>query len=86
LKYSKRAFLIPQTFCQAYTDYTGLPINIKEQHDADEFLNNLLDKLENTYQTTYNLPKSQTLPKILFQGSMANVITCQHCFTQKPNL
>lgn len=45
LMYGKREFFIPDRFCQAYTDFDNKPIDIKQQHDADEFLNSLLNRL-----------------------------------------
>ena len=48
LAYGLREFFIPEEFCLSYTDSMNQPINIKEQHDADEFLNSLFDRLEKT--------------------------------------
>ena len=41
LAFGSREFFIPEKFCLTYTN----PINVKEQHDADEFLNSLFDNL-----------------------------------------
>ena len=45
LTYGQRIYLIPENFCLNYLDFNGKPINTKEQHDADEFLNQLFDRL-----------------------------------------
>jgi ubiquitin C-terminal hydrolase len=45
LTYGQRIFLIPENFCLNYMDHNNQPINIREQHDADEFLNQLFDRL-----------------------------------------
>ena len=45
LTYGQRIYLIPEDFCLNYLDSSGNPVNIKEQHDADEFLNQLFDRL-----------------------------------------
>ena len=45
LMYGKREFFIPDRFCQTYTDFDNKPIDIKQQHDADQFLNSLLNRL-----------------------------------------
>lgn len=37
----------PSSFCDVFTNMDGTKVNVKEQMDADEFFNNLLDKLEN---------------------------------------
>jgi ubiquitin C-terminal hydrolase len=36
----------PKNFCRVFTNFDGTPINVTEQMDADEFFNNLMDKLE----------------------------------------
>lgn len=48
LAFGRREFYMPDQFCLSYTDEENKPINIAQQHDADEFLNNLFDRLENT--------------------------------------
>lgn len=52
LTYGKRTFLVPESFCLNYLDSNGQPVNIREQHDADEFLNQLLDRLESRLKDT----------------------------------
>jgi ubiquitin carboxyl-terminal hydrolase 9/24 len=37
----------PKSFCQAFKDWEGNPINVLEQMDVDEFFNMFLDKVEN---------------------------------------
>ena len=48
LAFGSREFFIPDQFCLTYTNYANQPIDVREQHDADEFLNGLFDRLEKT--------------------------------------
>ena len=47
LKDSAKQYVNPKPLCMALKDWEGKPINLGEQMDADEFFNNLMDKLEN---------------------------------------
>jgi ubiquitin carboxyl-terminal hydrolase 34 len=46
LDYSDRPDYNPFRFCFAFKDYTGQPVNVAIQQDAQEFLNMIFDKLE----------------------------------------
>jgi len=46
LKYSDKQYFNPKAFCQAFKDWDGNPINVREQMDVEEFFNNFMDKLE----------------------------------------
>lgn len=81
MMYGQRQFFIPDRFCLAYTDFQNKPIDIKQQHDADQFLNSLFDRLQTTFK---HLNSVSTDPVAsLFRGELANTITCQSCFTPK---
>ena len=47
LKDSAKQYVNPKGLCGAFKDWEGRPINVMEQMDAEEFFNNLMDKLEN---------------------------------------
>ena len=79
LTYGQRVYLIPEKFCLNYLDYNGQPVNVKEQHDADEFLNQLFDRLENRLQPT----NESALINQNFKGEVVNVISCDRCFNKK---
>jgi ubiquitin carboxyl-terminal hydrolase 9/24 len=46
LRNSAKQYINPKKLCLAFKDWEGKPINILEQMDADEYFNNLMDKLE----------------------------------------
>lgn len=46
LLYSDKQHINPKSFCQAFKDWEGKPVNLHEQMDADEFFNSFMDKLE----------------------------------------
>ena len=46
LRLSQKRFYDTLSFCQAFTDYDGLPISLFEQKDINEFAGMLFDKLE----------------------------------------
>lgn len=82
LTYGQRIFLIPEGFCLNYLDYNNKPINTKEQHDADEFLNQLLDRLEFRLKDT----NQRELINANFKGELVNVINCEKCYHQKERI
>lgn len=47
LKSSQKPYYDTRQFCNAYKNNDGLPINVLEQMDVDEFLSNFLEKMEN---------------------------------------
>jgi ubiquitin C-terminal hydrolase len=72
LTFGQRIFLIPESFCLNYLDSNNMPINIREQHDADEFLNQLFDRLEFRLKDT----NQGHLINNNFKGELVNVINC----------
>jgi len=47
LELSDRICYDPTEFCFSFKDYTGEPVNVSIQQDAQEFLNMIFLKLEN---------------------------------------
>ena len=47
LELTERAFVDPTEFCFSFKQWDGKPTNTGEQRDAQEFLNEFFDKLEN---------------------------------------
>ena len=78
LAFGSREFFIPDQFCLTYTNHANQPIDVREQHDADEFLNGLFDKLE---KTLTNSAANSHVIRDNFCGQLVNMITCQSCFT-----
>lgn len=39
LKESAKQYVNPKDFCKAFKDWDGIPINVMEQMDAEEFFN-----------------------------------------------
>lgn len=64
LKNSAKQYMSPKKLCSTFKDWEGRPINVMEQMDADEFFNNLMDKLENEMKGT----PSENLIKNHFGG------------------
>ena len=82
LDLSKRADFNPTEFCLSYKDYGGEPINWLVQQDAQEFLNMIFDKLDNSLKNT---PFKGFLESV-FGGQTANVFTCKVCNFSKQNI
>ena len=52
LQMTERAFVDPFEFCFAFKGYDGEPTNVAIQKDAQEFLNQFFDQLENRLKNT----------------------------------
>lgn len=63
------------TFCHAYKDYDGQPLNVALQMDVDEYFNGLFDRLENSVSGT---PQAMLL-KEHFGGSSVQQIKSRDC-------
>ncbi len=78
LKHSDKQYINPKGFCQAFKDWDGNPINVKEQMDVDEFFNSFMDKLENKLKSDRN----EHIIKNLFGGSQVTELigkdSCAH--------
>ena len=46
LKYSRSRSVNSRKFCESFITYEGVPINPMVQSDADEFYNQLMEKIE----------------------------------------
>ena len=75
LELSDRRDYNPQEFCFAFKDFSGQPINVSEQQDAQEFLNTLFDRLENGLKQT---PFKHILEGV-YGGKTSNQIICHGC-------
>jgi len=49
---SEKQYVNPKSFCHAFKDWSGEPVNVYEQMDAEEFLAMFLDRLENSIKGT----------------------------------
>ena len=66
----------PVGFCRAYKDFSGQPINVNIQQDAQEFFSQLVDKVttregNSTPQEGNNTPQRATPPQRATQPSAA---------------
>lgn len=46
LQFSRKKYFVPKDFCFSYKDFDGKPINTSIQEDSHEFLNRLIEKVE----------------------------------------
>ena len=78
---SERRDFSPLDFCLSYKDYSGQPLNVMIQQDADEFLKFLVDKVE------VSLKKSPLIGILnsVYLGKICNVIKCKGCGFVKTN-
>ena len=65
----------PRNFCRVFTNFDGSPINVLEQMDADEFFNNLMDKVETELSKT----GQQAAIKRTFGGKNIKEIISSEC-------
>lgn len=70
LQESDKQFFEPSGFCKAFKDYEGLPLNVKQQQDVDEFFNLLHDKIEEGLK----LSKYRTLFQTCLGGTYVHEI------------
>ena len=78
---SNRRDISPSSFCYSFKDQDGRPTNTAIQQDAHEFLNIILDRLENKLKTT----SYQYLLQSIFRGKICNQIICKQCGKIKNN-
>jgi ubiquitin carboxyl-terminal hydrolase 34 len=81
LDFSERRDFNPLEFCLSYKDYTGQPVNVMVQQDADEFLKVIFDKLEEAVKSG---PYIGILNSV-YSGKICNVIICKGCGFEKVN-
>lgn len=63
------------SFCEAYKDYDGQPMNMSVQMDVDEFFNMLFDRLENLLTGT----PQEVLFKKHFGGKLVQQVKSKDC-------
>jgi len=71
----------PSHFCYSFKDFTGRPTNISIQQDAQEFLNMIFDRLEQSIKET----PYKYIMKDIFGGTTVSQIKCNECSTVKEN-
>ncbi|KAJ3445331.1 ubiquitin carboxyl-terminal hydrolase faf-x-related [Anaeramoeba flamelloides] len=74
LKQKKLRYYNTMPFCKVFKDIQGKPINVREQQDANEFLNVLFEKIEK------GLKKDQIRQNLLndiFGGCLIHQVICQ---------
>ncbi|KAL6077589.1 USP domain-containing protein [Balamuthia mandrillaris] len=72
LQHSQKQFYDPSvSFCKAFKDHNGEPVNIQLQQDAEEFLRHLCEKLETSLKHT---PYEKLLNN--FTGASSQVVQC----------
>lgn len=75
LQESERQDYNPEDFCFSFKDFENNPTNFAVQQDAQEFLNMIVDKIENGLRNT---PYKQILDGI-FGGKTCSTLACQNC-------
>ncbi|CAI7896819.1 unnamed protein product, partial [Closterium sp. NIES-53] len=68
-------YFVPEGFWDAFRDYDGQPVNLREHQDAFEFFNRLYDSLDESMKAQRHSP---TLTSI-FGGAFAQQIICRGC-------
>ncbi|CAI5988732.1 unnamed protein product [Closterium sp. NIES-65] len=68
-------YFVPEGFWDAFRDYDGQPVNLREHQDAFEFFNRLYDSLDESMKAQRHSP---TLTSI-FGGHFAQQIICRGC-------
>ena len=75
LQLSHKKYLVPKEFCYAYKDWDGKPINTAIQEDSHEFLNRLIEKVEESVKGEGRLKE---LEEILSAKTLTE-IECSEC-------
>eukprot|EP01116_Phalansterium_solitarium_P000716 TRINITY_DN10564_c0_g1_i1.p1 TRINITY_DN10564_c0_g1~~TRINITY_DN10564_c0_g1_i1.p1 ORF type:complete len:1509 (+),score=570.89 TRINITY_DN10564_c0_g1_i1:105-4631(+) len=75
LQHSQRRFFDPKSFCTANTDMDGSPMNVFVQMDADEYFNQLCDKIDSLTKGT---PHEKLLQNI-WGGKLSSQLICKGC-------
>jgi len=72
---SQKMFVNPKSYCHAFKDWEGQPINVFEQMDVEEYLTMFMDRLEAAIKGT---PQEKTI-QYHFGGKFANEVICKSC-------
>lgn len=75
LEASDRQDYNPSGFCHSFKDWGGNPVNVSIQQDAQEFLNQIFEKLENGLKIT---PFSRILEGV-YGGQKRYTTVCKNC-------
>lgn len=75
LELTDRQDFNPFEFCFSFKDYSGMPVNVLVQADAQEFINMIFEKLENSLKAT---PFCQVLENV-YGGKVCNQMICSNC-------
>jgi hypothetical protein len=81
LSISKKKYYHSTPFVYSYKDWDGNPTDVLIQHDADEFLKVIIDKVESVMKSKLLEPCFNSV----FGGKLCNIIVCQNCNYQKLN-
>jgi len=72
---SDRQYYDPTPFCFSFKQFDGQPTNVREQKDAQEFLNLGFDRLEMLLKDT----SQKYLLKNVFGGQTCSMLRCKNC-------
>ena len=75
LTLSEKSDYNPKSFCMAFKDFDGNPINPMIQQDSQEFFNNFFDKMENLLKKT----KYKYIINDVFTGRTCSSVICENC-------
>lgn len=75
LQLSDRQYYNPAPFCYSFKAFDGQPTNVREQKDAQEFLNVGFDRLETLLKGT----SQKYLLQNVFGGSTCSMMKCKSC-------
>jgi ubiquitin carboxyl-terminal hydrolase 34 len=78
---SDRQFYNPTPLCYSFKSYDGGRTNVREQKDAQEFLNVAFDRLENLLKGT----SQKYLLNNTFGGKTCEIQRCKNCGTTRKN-
>lgn len=79
LELSDRIDFNPQSFCFAFKDFQGNPVNVCVQQDAQEFVNMIFDKLENALKGN----PFQSILEDVYGGKSCMQLICGECGNKK---
>jgi ubiquitin carboxyl-terminal hydrolase 34 len=74
LELTDREYYNPEQYCHSFKDYAGKPVNTRIQKDAQEYLNQFFDKIENALKPT----PFKNIVKDVYGGNNTNLIMCQN--------
>jgi ubiquitin carboxyl-terminal hydrolase 34 len=75
LQSTTRLDFAPHDFCYSFKGFSGEPVNVGVQQDAQEFVSMIFDKLEDAIKGT---PFKRVIDSI-YRGKLTNTLTCSKC-------